>query len=72
MKLYDLNPGDLFKLAGDDSSPIFTMTSIWGYEHVLVTDVDLNEHTFPGYTPVIRVNNSTVTWADSGTDNEEW
>lgn len=56
MKLYDLDVGDKFKLAGDESSPIFEVHHYWvDSNKIACLDTDLQEHIFPGYVAVIYI-----------------
>lgn len=57
MKLYDLDRGDKFKLAGDDNSPVFTLETLDGMYSICHMEKDLHPYHFAGYTPVIRVEN---------------
>ena len=61
MKLYELDPDDKFRLAGDDNSPVFTYLGNFnqGFDHYTAEDEDFQKHYFDselgGLTPVIRV-----------------
>lgn len=58
MKLYNLDRGDKFKLAGDDNSPVFEFDHLDGMYSVCYS-LDPYDYRdiihFAGFTPVIRV-----------------
>jgi len=57
MKLYDLDKGDFFRLAGDDNSPVIKFDHLDGMYSVcyLEKDGDFNELVhLAGFTPVLR------------------
>lgn len=55
MKLFNLEKGDKFKLAGDDNSPVFEFDHLDGMYSVCYTRDNRKIWNFAGYTPVIRV-----------------
>jgi hypothetical protein len=54
MKLYDLNAGDYFRLAGDPASPVFRIYKYLADMQVICYDKDGETLRLPGYSPVLR------------------
>jgi len=55
MKLYELDSGDKFKLAGDDRSPVFIFDRLTIDMSSVSRDQKGEVFNFVGNTPVIRV-----------------
>lgn len=58
MKIYDLDIGDRFRLAGDDNSPIFIFDYLDGIHAYCLTELEVGAHKVVrllGVTPILRI-----------------